>query len=182
MVLPPIDNSIEDKLIVLRTQQFPMPMPTATTADRTAFWAQLVSEIPAFLHFLSTFSIPAALSSERYGVTHFHHNDILREIDALSPEYRLMMIIDKELFSALIPATWTGTAEELETRLTNEGGFQYESRKLLSWANAAGTYLGRLAHKYPERFHQIRTTSRRRWTITPPADEPAPADAATPTQ
>src|SRR5947199_8807639 len=53
MVLPPIDDSIEDKLIILRAWKFPMPMPTATLQQRKAFWKRLEQELPAFLHYLT---------------------------------------------------------------------------------------------------------------------------------
>ena len=168
MVLPPIDNSIEDKIIIFRTSSFQMPMPTKTVEERSAFWQLLISEIPAFMDHLCKWKIATELSSERYGVTHFHHPDLLQEIDALSPEYRLLMIINKELFGDIAPMSdWTGTAEDLESRLTGEGAFQHESRKLLSWANAAGTYLARLSKKYPDRVTYERTKHRRTWTIKP---------------
>jgi len=167
MVLPPIDDSIEDKMIVLRAVTFPMPMPSSTADERTTFWNQLTSELPAFIDFLVKWQIPEALKSRRYGITHFHHPDLLQEIDALAPEYRLLMIINKELFGTEPAFAWSGTAEDLESKLTSTGGFQYESRKLLSWGNAVGTYLGRLAKKYPERVTQSRTERQRLWTITP---------------
>ena len=51
MVLPPIDDSIEDKLIILRASKSPMPMPTATLEQRKAFWETLeerTAGVPAF--------------------------------------------------------------------------------------------------------------------------------------
>src|SRR5947199_4251918 len=53
MVLPPIDDSIEDKLIILRASKFMMPMPTVTLEQRKAFWQTLVEELPAFLYDLN---------------------------------------------------------------------------------------------------------------------------------
>ena len=38
MVLPPIDESIEDKLILLKAYSTPMPMPTETLEERHRFW------------------------------------------------------------------------------------------------------------------------------------------------
>jgi hypothetical protein len=168
MVLPPIDNSIEDKIILLKAVSSPMPMPTGTDAERDAFWNQLVSELPAFIDYLYNWKIPESLQKDRYGIIHFHHPEILREIDALSPEFRLLAIIDKEIFGVEIPYTWTGTATDLEAKLTSKGDFQYESKKLLSWGNATGTYLSRLARKFPDRFSQKHTERSRTWTIEPP--------------
>ena len=170
MVLPPIDDSIEDKIIILQASHSRMPMPTATHEERGEFWKCIVSEIPAFLYVLSQWQIPEELRSERYGITHFHHPDILREIDALAPEYRLSVIIDNELFSGPCVPTWKGTAEDLEMRLTNHGEYQHEARKLLNWNNSTGTYLGRLAKKYPVRYSRDRTNTRREWIICPPSE------------
>lgn len=157
-------------------------MPTESTEDRTLFWNKLKSEIPAFLYYLSNWIIPEELlfpkiEAARYGFKNFHHPDVLREIDSLSPEYRLLNIIDKEIFDAEIPFTWTGTAEDLEVKLTSQGDMQHESRKLLSWGNAAGTYLSRLSKKYPSRFIQKRTNSSRTWEIKHPSTEDLKGDA-----
>ena len=76
MVLPPIDDSIEDKLIILRASKFPMPMRTATLEQRKVFWQRLIDELPAFLDFLLQWEIPRELTSERFGMRHFHHPDI----------------------------------------------------------------------------------------------------------
>jgi hypothetical protein len=168
MVLPPIDNSIEDKIIILKAVQTEMPMPTDTNEARSAFWNTLISELPAFLYYLTKLEIPKEIKHPRYGISHFHHPTLLQEIDALSPEFRLLSIIDKDVFGTELPVTWTGTAEDLEVFLTTKGTFQYESRKLLSWNNATGTYLGRLAKKYPSRFSQERSNVKRVWTIDPP--------------
>ncbi len=182
MVLPPIDDSIEDKLIIFKTHLSDMLMTTESTEDRVKFWNTLKSEIPAFLYYLANWKIPDELrfpeiEARRYGFKNFHHPEVLREIDALSPEYRLLNIIDKEIFGIEIPMTWSGTAEDLEVRLTSQGDMQHESRKLLSWGNAAGTYLSRLAKKYPDRFVQKRTNSSRTWQIEPPCQEWQKGDA-----
>jgi hypothetical protein len=173
MVLPPIDDSIEDKIMIFKTYAHDMPMPSESSDERDAFMKQIKSEIPAFIYYLCNWKIPEELlfpkkDAARYGVKKFHHPDVLREIDSLSPEYRLLNIIDKEIFGDEPLFTWTGTAEDLEVKLTSQGNMQHESRKLLSWNNAVGTYLGRLAKKYPDRFIQKRTEHARSWTIEPP--------------
>ena len=167
MVLPPIDDSIEDKMILLKASSNPMPMPAGTTAERSAFWGKLMAELPCFLDYLCKWQIPDELKQDRYGISFFHHPALLREIDALSPEFRLLNIIDKDVFNTELACAWTGTAEDLEVFLTTKGAFQYETRKLLSWNNACGTYLGRLAKKYPARFIKKHTEKNYIWTIEP---------------
>ena len=120
MVLPPIDDSIEDKLIILRASKFPMPMRTATLEQRKVFWQRLIDELPAFLDFLLQWEIPRELISERFGITHFHHPDILQAINNLAPEYRLLRLIEDELFLPGETDAWEGSAEQLERRLCGD--------------------------------------------------------------
>ena len=54
LILPPIDESMRDKLMLLKAFKKPMPMPTNTAAEQKAFWHRIESELPGFLHFLET--------------------------------------------------------------------------------------------------------------------------------
>ena len=67
MILPPISDSeqdsLGDKIILLRAGLADMPMPSEALEQREAFWQTLVSELPAFLHFLSNWDVP-----EEYGI------------------------------------------------------------------------------------------------------------------
>lgn len=168
MVLPPIDDSIEDKLIILRASKFEMPMPTATLEQRKAFWNRLESELPAFLDYLTRWKIPQELSSERFGITHFHHPEILQAIDNLAPEFRLLRLIDDELFAGDISEQWQGTAEQLERTLCSDTSrCRVEARKLFTFNTACGVYLGRLAKRNPKRFGCEHTRNGNQWTIKP---------------
>jgi hypothetical protein len=169
MILPPIDESLSDKVILLRTHTHPMPMDTKTNEGRAAFWQALTAELPAFLHHLLQWEIPASMRCPRFGVKTFHHPVLLDAIDALSPELRLLSVIDAVLFkdSSPAPGHYELTAEELERKLiTSEMG--YEARRLLHWNYACGTYLGRLATKRPFRVEHARTGDSRNWLIRPP--------------
>lgn len=171
MVLPPIDDSIEDKLIILRASRFEMPMPTATLQQRNVFWNRLESELPAFLDWLAQWAIPPELSSERFGIMHFHHPEILQAIDNLAPEFRLLRLIDDELFDSSAAEQWEGTAEQLERRLCSESSqCRSEARKLFTYNTACGVYLGRLLKKEPKRFDYGRESAKRLWTICPAGD------------
>ncbi|MSU62657.1 MAG: hypothetical protein EXS31_09705 [Pedosphaera sp.] len=182
MVLPPIDESLEDKIILFKAYKLPLPLPTGTDAERERFWETLIGELPAFLHFLVNYQIPEELKSERFGVTHFHHPELLRELGLLSPENRLLALIDGEISfrqencvsfnedsGSNEPRTWVGTAEKLEGRLcAHDSTNSHQARLLLSWTNACGTYLGRLARSRPDRVSERRTNSARLWEIQPP--------------
>jgi hypothetical protein len=176
LVLPPIDESVADKIILLKAHKRPMPMPTNTQEERNIFWTALVAELPAFICHLLHWEIPADLRSERFGVKHYHHPDLLDAIDDLVPEKRLLEMFDAcfehsendETFRIKLkrPDEWEGTASELESMLVDsDSPVTFEARRLLNWHNATGTYLGHLARKFPQRVVPVRTAGSRRWRI-----------------
>lgn len=170
-ILPPLDESIEDKLMLLKVRKLPMPMLTRTEAERKAFRETLSRELPAFLDYLANLQIPEELACDRFGVRHYHHPDLRAAIDDIAPETRLLSIIDSEVFGhASIPA-WRGTAEELESKLV-ESDFKHQARALLRFNNAMGTLLGRLAGRFPGRIASTRTAHTRTWCIQPPPMTP----------
>lgn len=162
MVLPPIDESLVDKLILLKANKRPMPMNTDTLEGRNQFWEVITSELPAFIYRVLQYPIPAELQSERFGVTHFHHPQLIEALDELSDENKLLSLIDSTLFAA--GTVWEGTAEELK-RVLCESAAGYEAKHLLAWNNATGTYLGRLAKRYPKRISPDRDSRKRFWVI-----------------
>ena len=171
MVLPPIDEGIRDKVILLKARLMPMPMPTNTLEERKLFMGMLRTELPAFVDFLLNWDMPVDLESARFGVKHFHHPVLLQAIEELAPERRLLSIIDSGgLFFGPLAEPWEGRAEELERKLRecNSGSFEREVDRLLSFPNACGSYLGRLVGKYPERITRRTVNGRTRWTVRPP--------------
>ena len=98
LVLPPLNADISDKLIILKCEQFEMPMPTNTPEERHAFWGKLVEEIPAFLAFLEDWEIPAEQQCRRFGIKTYQHPDIVSELDQLAPEVRLLALMDEGLW------------------------------------------------------------------------------------
>ena len=166
LILPPIDESLEDKLILLKAYKNPLPMERTTLEGQQQFMATLLAEIPAFLHLLVQYRIPAAMKSERFGVSHFQHPELLASLSEMSPEMRLLALIDAFIDERDLPGKWTGTATDLERELF-ESKSGHDARRLLDWTNATGTYLGRLAKQVPHRVKAERTKQARRWSITP---------------
>jgi hypothetical protein len=181
MILPPISDSeqdsLGDKIILLRAKLAEMPMPSETLGERESFWQTLISELPAFLHFLLNWEVPKEIRHPRYGMKTWHHPGLLLAIDALAPETRLLSLIDEVVFTddesanghlitrAETRDSWRGTAEELERLLRKHEAFGYEAQKLFSWPTACGTYLGRLAKKHPTRVEPDRSSNARRWIL-----------------
>jgi hypothetical protein len=185
MVLPPMtdseQDSLSDKLFLLRARKVEMPMPTAEQHEREAFWRTLVSQLPAFIHFLLNWQIPEDLRHSRFGIKTWHHPQLLAALEALAPETRMVDLIDEVIFSdsqiaeggLMVPGkktAWKGRAEKLEAKLF-DSPFGYEAKKLLSWSSATGTYLARLASKRPNRVKRDRSSESRDWIIFPPEGE-----------
>jgi hypothetical protein len=169
MILPPIDESLTDKLIILKAARHPMPMPSSSDEERSRFMDALKSELPHFAQFLFDWEIPADLVSQRYGIAHYQHPEILTALGTLAPETRLLELIDSELFGSAAPGSWEGTASDLERKLTGDSSsVRREAAKLFSFPTACGTYLGRLQKLYPARFESIHGRTGNRWTIDPP--------------
>ena len=153
MVLPPFDEGIEDKIILLKAFRQPMPMPTDTPEEKTKFWQTMLGEIPAFLAFLEKWEIPGHLKSNRFGIKTYHHPELLEKVSELAPESRLLALVDayKSLFS-FGRDEWTGTALDLERELTDPAWSMHtQVRNLLQHQNTCGTLLGRLASQIPGR-------------------------------
>jgi hypothetical protein len=109
-------------------------------------------------------------------------------LNEVSPEQRLLSLIDSQFFTqdkiqggkiTTLPLEFIDlTSEEIERALTSSASsLAFESRRLLSWSNACGTYMGRLAKTEPDRVKSSRTSSSRKWHIVAPAPDD---DAMTP--
>lgn len=168
LMLPPIDQDTEDKIILLKVNETTMPMPLETNEERQAFWATLVAELPAFIDFLFKWEIPKELRHSRWGITHYHHPDILAAVDEVSDEIRLLNLIDEEIpFHRGEP--WKGTAMQLERELTDDNSsVKLQARKLFYFNRACGSHLAALAKKMPHRVEKLaRRTDEREWQISP---------------
>jgi hypothetical protein len=199
-VLPTLDPGVEDKLMLLKVEAHPMPMPTGTTDERNMFWDTLVGELPAFMHFLlHEFEIPANLTSGRFGVQYFHHPDIVAALEDFAPESRVFEMIN-ELFASGRFSTggpnadpermdlgeaqlygiepsygptrmpWMGRASEFEEII--RGHFaKWDTERLFRYGNSAGMLLRSLSMKYPNRFKADTTVrGNQRWIIQPPPE------------
>ncbi|VGO12413.1 hypothetical protein PDESU_00965 [Pontiella desulfatans] len=158
-VLPPLDAGVEDKLIILRAFKRELPMPATTRTDKKAFWETLLSEIPAFLYWLlNSYKIPDALTSDRFGIAHYHNPDLITSLHTTSNEAEFLSLVE-----AYVKLPYAGTAANLEKELRQSAGRQAD--KLLFFAGAAGTYLARLSNLPNPQVIKQRSATENRWRI-----------------
>jgi hypothetical protein len=170
-VLPPLDKDVADKLILLLANKNPFPMPTTTTEEKERFWATIMDELPAFLHWLlNEFVLPKALQDDRYQVKTCHHPKLREALENISDEHSLLALIDEILWEDSKRKRWVGTANDLHALLMENQRTRSRANKLLSWANATGTLLGKAKKLKPDRIKEKRTATVREWEIQrPPA-------------
>jgi hypothetical protein len=172
LVLPPLDEHLADKIILLKCHAFTFPMPMDSGEAQERMIDECRREAPGFLHWLlNTFKLPESLVDDRrYGVASWKHPDLVEALNCLSPEASLLALADAVLWTSGAKE-WRGTADELERLLMDDHETAGTARKLLEWRAAAGTYLGRLSTRPEPRVTDARKNNRREWIITAPVTE-----------
>ncbi len=102
-VLPPIDDSLSDKLIILKCFQVTLPMPNITPREKKAVDDAIARELPAYLYWvLNEFKIPedikASEKESRYGFKIFQDPGILEAIEGTAPETQLIELLEGRFF------------------------------------------------------------------------------------
>lgn len=165
MILPPMDPSIVDKVMLLRCSK------ANVGGDRLRTWARITKELPAFVRYLNRSRINPDLECSRFGVRAYHNPQLVEQLQEISPEERLLNLVDEVIFGSKgrKDDEWQGSADELEKRLRGSE-FAFAVDKLLGFHNACGTYLRRLAGHYPDRITSTKLTGKHRgrvvWRIT----------------
>jgi len=164
MILPPLDDSIRDKIFLLQASHATLDIHGDKPGSRAEYRQRLSRELPAFVRYLKRMHIPRDLRCARYGVKAWLHPELVESLAALAPETILRTLIDES--GLLNEGPWIGSASELERALRG-GTTRAEAERLFCFNTACGVYLGRLASKEPKRFTQRRAgDNRREWVIT----------------
>lgn len=181
-VLPPVTQDMRDKLIVLRVQ--PCPQYWERFADapdpRKAFRDTIAGALPAFVHALRhEFTIPEELRSRRFGVKDYQHPDVLEAMFEQEQESLLLLLIDKEIFTAhpvgagVVEARetpWEGDMQDLKDVLTaDDSSVGSSARSLCKDLAFVGILMRKLAEQSPLRVQKgKRSADKRPWIIQPP--------------
>lgn len=152
--IPPLEDGIEDKIILLKVAPIVTPMPACTAEEKSAFRDALASELPAFLNYLESFTVPEHLAdaNARSGVTAWKDPELLQAITEISPEKRLENLLSlamtKGSFSlAAEESQWMSAAEVQSTLQSRDSPTHRQAHDLLSYHAACGTYLSTLGKK-----------------------------------
>ena len=165
-ILPPLDESIMDKVMVFRCGRANLPT-AESIEERRAVMAQLESELPAFVSYLDNYEIPNSMKCTRNGVKSYIHPWVENALNAMSPEMKLAALIIEE-FPCNDGESLTLTSAEIERRLKSNH-YGDEARNLLKGANTCGVYLGRLHKRFPEAVKSCGKVhgGATKWIITP---------------
>lgn len=169
-VLPQLDDSIKDKMILVYCR----PAINDEWPGKFAAIRKLEEKVRGGIgHFaewlLNRYEIPEAIRDERFGVKSYYNPELIQRIDIGDRETELEEIIDRhwpELFADGKTLTISGT--ELYDAVTSNPDLGYRAKQLLNWTNATGIYLSRLVKKYPERYSRGPAWKRPQvWVIRP---------------
>jgi hypothetical protein len=164
-VMPPIDESLSDKIIFVRARRATFPFDDDNLEARAAFRSRISSELPAFVEFLQRFEIPSDMRDQRYGIKGYQEESLMRDLNELTDEEELLALIDRCDIWSLGSSAWTGTAADLQALLKelDETG---RVKELLRFSTACGVFLQRIKRAHPDRVADDRSGGKtREWTI-----------------
>lgn len=154
MVLPPMDEGIKDKFIMLKASKAHFPFDKEDLSARRGFRQRLHDEMPAFVAWLLGWKVPKALVDMRYGCKSYQNPELLQALECLSPQFQLLQFIDSLEPWGPCSDIWEGTSVDLQTRLCGLDKAR-QVDKLLTYHSACGAYLGRLAKDKKDRVEKI---------------------------
>ena len=167
-----MDASIQDKVFLFLCERATKCLNQFRSEegdiDRSATWQAIRNEVPIIRAWLlNTFkTVPGEFKDDRFGIRAWHHPELMAELSNMSPEARLLSLIDSCLFDE--DTFFMGKAMDIEKKL-RESKFSFEVEKLLKFSSACGTYLARLEKTNPERFTGKKFHGTTFWTINKPS-------------
>ena len=170
MVLPPLVADVVDKMLVLKCYNNKVcnDLRNKTGAEKDAFFQTVVKELPHFLFWLSeVWKVPADMVG-RFGVPHYCHPEIERELFTLSPNQRLWDMIRKYIENTTQPhfRKWTGGAEMLCNGMTGSSSILTDKEKKdVPKSNWLGSKMKDLMKQYPDAISFKRAHSSNEWTL-----------------
>ena len=148
-VLPPVDDSLRDKLALLQCCRPCFPDGLENDEIRTAFMAGLKEQLPGLLHYALSLPIDPFEIDPRTGIASYHHPTVLERLRELSKEALLEDLLLRAIAASVIITPWAGTAPDLHRALMESQQFCHETRRLAETASGMGYLMRDLAHSRP---------------------------------
>lgn len=175
-MIPPLEDGIEDKIVLLKVRPVKTPMPAGTVDEKNAFAAALRAELPAFLAHLEAFEIPTHLSDSRSGITAWQDQELLESVREISPEKRmenlLSLCIQKGHFNIdRGESKWMAAAEVEVILVDRDSPTASQAQTLLKYDAACGRNLSALTkHGSPFVTDKRGNQGTTQYLITRPAE------------
>ena len=164
-VLPELDRTMMDKIILLKTSD--SPLPEGLAGNLNLIKERVVAALPGFLHELEGLDLTEWKNPKTGRLICHWNEELVRLLRGLSPEEQLLELVCAEnLFFQVSDRGergWRGTASQLQAKLTDQmKDNAHAARSLLSWPGACGTYLSRLADDGTGRVRRLGLTQETR--------------------
>lgn len=169
-VLPPLDDSLLEKIMLFNcgVPEFPTDL---STVEGWKKWDEIIdAELPGLAFAIDNYVVPERLRNARYGVKPWHDPELLSFEREHSQEETFWNIVCNDLPMIMEPGvtTWTGSATDLERILIGSAmPSREQTRKLLSWPGACGTFLGRLLKGHGTNLARRTSRGKTVWVIEP---------------
>ena len=164
-VLPPLDDGIKDKILILKASRYAFPFKGNPTEDEVQ--EVFRKEMPHFLFWLlNVFVIPESVANSRFGVAGWAHPELAEALSAMDKDTQLLALIDEagdEIFDSI--GCWQGSASELFRILANDHRTLSAFRRLVPYLGYIGTLLQRLGKSQPDRVSYRKTKKERTYTL-----------------
>jgi hypothetical protein len=168
--LPPMTDSLLDKILLFRCYPVALPMPAETPQEKFALATAIAKEMPAYVYYLrDELEIPEDIKVKekgmRYGFNVFQDPVILERIEGTSPGSQLLEMLEQTYLKkgafvskAETKPQWIGmgSASEVFCVLTDgeRNPLKCAAIRLLTNPKKCGDYLSKLVDRYPERMQK----------------------------
>jgi hypothetical protein len=161
-ILPSLDSSLEDKIVILRTSKGGIPEDHGDPGKQEAYRGDITRELPAFVHYLLNLEIDPKFK-ERFGVVGFKDAEILKKLEESEPYHQLGEILDETLEGM---DEVEGTSTRILSLISNGPCARQVQALCRGSAKAIGRHLASLVKVFPDRYQSRLIHGRTEYTIT----------------
>jgi hypothetical protein len=161
-ILPALDVDIQDKVLYFLCREGDLPMRHKPDMTRKQQLDMFLAELPALVYFLRRWKIPADIRDKgnRFTVAAYHNPEIISRLQDLTPEQRLLQLLE------ILPVKWpesgifSGTAAEIEQWMRGADLSRLLDR-VLTYNASMGYLLSKIAKEGEERIKRVASNDRK---------------------